>query len=183
MQKIIPWLTAGFFALSIHSAFAKTPTETAHEYFAAFQQGNYQGLATMYDPAALQSFREMMGFLTELDLGDDGEVLATLFGPEATVQTVNKMSDQEFFALFFENVFAQVQSMGELSFDNMKIIGEVKESDNLVHVLARNKTSIGEMEIEAMEVISFKQVGEDWKVLLSGEIKGMANQMRQALGI
>ena len=75
---------------------------------------------------------------------------------------------------------AQAEAAGGLNFDGMEVLGEVKEGANVAHVVMRNRVSVGEIEIEAMEVVSFKKVGKDWKALLSGKMKGLANQLRTA---
>lgn len=53
---------------------------------------------------------------------------------------------------------------------------------DVAHVVTRNKVSVGEIEVEAMEVVSFRKVGSEWKALMLGKIKGLASQLKAALG-
>jgi len=49
------------------------------------------------------------------------------------------------------------------------------------HVVTRNKVTVGEVDVEALEVVSFKRIGSEWKALLSGRSKGLANQLKATL--
>ena len=51
----------------------------------------------------------------------------------------------------------------------------------MVHVVTRNQVTVGDMNMESMEVISFKKVGTEWRILLQGRIKGMTQQIKKAM--
>ena len=91
------------------------------------------------------------------------------------------MSDSEFFASFLRAALAQAEAIGTIDFDDMEILGEVMEGPDLAHVVTRNTVSVGEVEVEGMEVVSCRKQGDEWKLLVSTQMKGLANQIRAAL--
>ena len=162
------------------SAYAKSAAETTQDYFNALKQKDYGSAATYFDPAALNDFRRMMGFMFELPAEQQQKIFPAFFGQQATAESVAKLSDTAFFAAFLGAVMAQAESAGGVNFDGMQVIGEVAEGPDLMHVVTRNQVTAGEMKVETMEVVSFRKDGKQWKALLSGKIKGMANQLRAA---
>ena len=63
----------------------------------------------------------------------------------------------------------------------VEVLGSVPEGDSLRHVVTRTHIRMGEMTMEAMEIISFKKMGDRWGILMQGRIKGMAQQIKKAL--
>ncbi|TPW17947.1 MAG: hypothetical protein FD130_457 [Halothiobacillaceae bacterium] len=123
----------------------------------------------------------MMDFIYEIPAEKQLHFLDTFFGAGATKESVSKLSDKEFFASFLGAAMAQAEAVGGINFGAMEVLGEVKEGNDIAHVVTRTKVSVGEVEVEAMEVVSFKKSGDSWKALMSGKMKGMANQLRAAL--
>jgi hypothetical protein len=91
------------------------------------------------------------------------------------------MSDSEFFASFLRAALSQAQALGKVNFEDLEILGEVMEGPDVAHVVTRNKLSVGDFEVEGMEVVSCKKRGDEWKLLVSTQMKGLANQIRSAL--
>lgn len=160
---------------------AETPSELAAAYFLIVQRGDYEAAAGFFEDAALREFRGTMGFLKELPDELAENVYPQFFGEGQTKETVAGMSDLQFFARFLSGVMAQAQEFGDVVLDKMEVLGEVPEGKEVMHVLTRSRAKVGEMEIEGMEVISFRLVEGSWKVLLSGKMKGMAVQLKAAL--
>lgn len=178
------WLVS-FLALclSAASALAGTATEAARDYYSKLRAGDYDGAAEAFHPAELESFRKMLGFMTELPDETAAEVLATFFGKGATKESVTELSDADFFASFFSGVMKQAQVTGDVAFGDLEVLGEVPEGDDIVHVVTRNEIGVGKLKIKSMEVMSFKKSGEAWKTMLTGEMTGMAAQVKAALGL
>ncbi len=70
---------------------------------------------------------------------------------------------------------------GQVDFSRVEVLGSIPEGDSVRHVIARAYIAVGEISMQEMEVISFKKTGETWGILMSGKIKGMAQQIRKAL--
>jgi len=160
---------------------AQTPSKVAASYFRVLQEENYELAAGYFEEETLAEFREMLSFLDELPGDLAAGIYPQFFGEGETPESVAAMDDRTYFAHFLGGMMAQAKALGGVSLDRMEILGEVPEGDEVVHVLTRSRASVGEMEIEGMEVISFRRVDEEWKALLSGKMKGMAAQLKAAL--
>ena len=155
-MKIVHFVIA-ILLLSSSPSFAKSASETAIDYFYTLQQKDYNRAATFFDPAALGEFRQMMSFANEIPAEGQQEFFTAFFGPEANRESVAKLSDASFFASFLRATMSQAEAVGGVNFEKMEILGEVMEGKDVAHVVARNKVSVGEIELEAMEVVSFKK--------------------------
>lgn len=162
-------------------ATAQTPSELTTSYFTLLQKEDYKTAAAYFENGTLTEFRAMMGFLKELPEKLAADVYPQFFGEGQTKETVAAMSDLDFFAHFLSGVMGQAKAFGDVTLDNLEVLGEVPEGQDVVHVLTRSRAKMGEMEIEGMEVISFRRVAGTWKALLSGKMKGMAVQLKAAL--
>lgn len=153
-----------------------TPEAAAAALYAAMQRSDWKGAAALFDPAALKEFRDTMAPL--LELGADSPqagALAMMFGGLEPAK-LKAASDAEFFAAFFGGIVA---SAG-VKLDRQQVLGSVAEGDTR-HVVTRNTASGMGMQITQMEVVSVRKTADGWRVLLSGEMKGMAEALSQRL--
>jgi len=162
-------------------AYGATAPETTAEYFKHVEEGDFAAAANLFDPPALTEFRESLGIIKEAPPTAQQQFREAFFGAGATAESIAQMSDSEFFASFLRAARAQAESLGSADFDGLEILGEVMEGPDIAHVVTRNKITAGEIEIEGMEVISCKKRGDEWKLLVSSQMKGLANQIRTAL--
>lgn len=158
---------------------AKTPMETAREYFDDLKQERYESAAAMFDPDALHTFRESFSFLLELPAETGTPVVRMFFGPQSTPASVKKLQDDQFYALMLKSL---MNMAGKANFDRLQIIGELSEAPDLAHVVSRNSVTVQGITVEKMEVLSMKKQGEGWKLLMTGEIKGFAGKLKNSLG-
>ena len=179
MKKIVTLLTALLLFTSF--AFAADPEELSKAYFKMLSQQQWDEIAKLYDPASLKDFRETMSFLVEMPDEAASRVLGGFFGPGATKASVKALSDQAFFSFFLRGIMAQASQLGELDFRKVEVLGTVTESDTLKHVVVRTDIGVGEMNMEAMEVISFRKNGDQWGLLMQGKLKGLAQRIKKAL--
>ena len=168
-------------AFTSFPTFGETPSDAAKDYFKLLQSKDYTAVAKSFYPEALAELKNMMSFVSEIPEEKQKMFIPALFGTEANADTLMKMSDTQFFASFLGSVMGKIDSAGGLDFSNMEVLGEVMEGTELAHVVTRNKMVVGEMELEMMEVISFKKHDKEWKALMTGKIKGFAQQMKAAL--
>lgn len=166
--------------LSIVSlAQAKTPTETAQEYFDNLKHERYESAAAMFDQVALRTFRESFSFLMELPAETGTPAIRIFFGPQSTPASVKKLQDGQFYALMMKSL---MNMAGKANFDRLQIIGVLPESPDLAHVVSRNSVTVQGVTVEKMEVLSMKKQGDGWKLLMSGEFKGYASKLKSSLG-
>lgn len=159
---------------------AETPAERAKVYFSDIENRNFAAAAGHFDPDHLKEFRVMMGFYKEIPPKAQSQFIQTFFGADQTVEKLEKIDDVEFFTGVFNFIMRQADAAGGLSFDGLEILGEVKEGKDISHLVTRNRISVGEIEIEAMEVVSLKKVGSEWRIMMSGKIKGLPDQLKAA---
>gem|GEM_PF-5458657 len=65
----------------------------------------------------------------------------------------------------------------------MKIIGSVAEEPDMVRVLVRSRTSVFDITLTQMQVISLRMGPNGWGIMLSAEVAGMAEALRVGLGL
>jgi hypothetical protein len=159
--------------------FADTPEEVCGVYFNLLREGEWGTVAELYDSQALADFKDMMSFILEIPDEEATEVFSAIFGPGTTKEDLTAMSDSEFFSSFLGGVMAQTAVIGQLDFTDYKVLGSVPEGDDVRHVVTRMHVELGEIKVEAMEVISFRKRGDDWKILMQGKMKGVAEQLRK----
>ncbi len=164
-------------------ALAQTPEEVAERFFDALKNEDYVFAAELFDPDALTGFREMLSFLSDLNEAEKEQINTGLFGPGATQESVAALSDTEYFSSFLRMAMSQMGSPDIFDTSNMGFLGYVSEEPDTAHVVARMSLNIEGTEFEKMTVVSCRRVGGQWKLLLSGEIKGVPNQIRSALGV
>ncbi len=111
----------------------------------------------------------MLDFGDALPKEEAKQFYLTFFGEHASEETVSEMSDLDFFSQFLSFTTKQVEAAGEISFHKLEILGEIPEGDTIMHVLTRSNISVGDIEVESMEVISFRKIEGEWKALLSGK--------------
>lgn len=179
-MKNLKLITIIFFVLC-GSAHANSASQVAAAYFDALKKKDYNAAVSFFDPKALHEFQETMGFIADIPNEGPNNLLNVFFGPNATKESVLKLTDAEFFSAFLSAVMTQAETRGGINFNGMEVLGEVMEGSDISHVVTRNRVSVGEIEVEAMEVVSFRLIGKEWKAQMTAKMKGIANQIRAAI--
>ena len=161
-------------------AWAETPQQRAELYFSDIENLDFLGAASHFDAEQLKEFRGMMEFYKEMPEEAQTNFVQTFFGPDQSTESLENLSDLEFFSGLFSFIMKQAEAAGGLNFDGIEILGEVKEGDDITHLVTRTTVSLGAIDMEAMEVVSLKKSGEEWRILMSGKIKGLPQQLRAA---
>jgi hypothetical protein len=179
------------FLLSFAVAFAQaaeprpaaSPESVVKSYLEALKSGEYLAVAEMMHPEALEKFRGMLLPIAEEAAGaNKEESFLVLFRGVADVAALKKLSPAEFFAAFFGGVTdANPVLKDALASGSMNPIGSVPEGD-MLHMVCRTSVSVEGLSLTKMEVISLRQSQGNWRVLLSGEMEGIAQALRKAAG-
>lgn len=152
------------------------PEAVATELYTRLKASDWKGAAALFDDGALKSFRGMLQPIADAASASDQEAGAALFGgikPEALKQA----SDAEFFAMFMGNMMSRLSSLGG-GLGPSQVIGSVAEGEDLRHVVTRTNAKAMGISITKMEVVSMRRHGDTWKVLLNGEMEGMAKAIQ-----
>ncbi len=150
------------------------------QYFDAMEYEDYDAAARLFDPEDTKRFRESFAFMSELSVNQQQSVYEQMIGPWATQESVEKMSDEEFFASIFG--FAMRQAMGQVQITSAEYLGTVMEGEDLAHAVTRISVSVGNMEITDMDVTSLARRNGAWKMKVSGDVERVAEQLRAMFG-
>lgn len=167
-----------FIPLSVQ-ALAKSASDTAIEFYNLVKQENYSAAAAYYDPVTLREFRQLLSFKNEITDKNKRLYFRTFFDPDLTDESIENLTDLEFFASFWRGVLSSDKFSQSINYKNVEILGEVKEKEDLAHVVTRNWVSIDENRVETVEVTSFNKIEGAWKIRMSGTLKSIAILLRQ----
>ena len=166
------------------STAGQSPEEMIQLYFDAFKKGDNQVLADNMHKGELARFKDalMPLFETGLDSSPGGfaseRAMLRLFVGDADMEQVRNESPQDFFIRFLSWVMglnpAIKQSMAGAT---IEIIGSVPEKD-MTHVLYRMSVNMMGTTMKQLSVMSVKKEGDDWKLMLTGEIEGMSQMLK-----
>lgn len=157
---------------------AESPESVVQRYGAALRASDYHKIAELMHPEALEKFRNLLLPLLETGPGADKDdsLLALFHGKDAAA--LKKLSPAEFFAAFMDGVMSSEPATKEaLASASMAPIGSVPEGD-VLHVVCRTSVALRGASYSKLEVVSLKRAVGNWRVLLSGELEGMAEILR-----
>lgn len=177
MPRILTALAA--LLLFTSAAFAASPEKQAEGYFNALKANNWNAAASFFHPAELDKLRDMLMPLLAIEAEKGTPMLTSMLFGEKTpdIATLKNMNGPTFFAKFMGGLFAQMQD-AKPEFNSVQVLGTIKETAQLQHVLSRVHVSAGGVAITDMEVLSYRTDKLGQGFALSGEITGMAEQLR-----
>jgi hypothetical protein len=149
---------------------AGTPEATVKEYMAALQKDGMVAVSRFLHPDELKRFKEMLLPMFRKDATAKSEIIHGIYGAEATLTSVEAMPPAEFMDGFMRLAGEQLSGA---TFGDSDVLGTVSEKD-VVHVLARATTKVKELQVRTVTVVSTRQSGGDWKLMLTGELEGLA---------
>lgn len=161
---------------------AETPEDVANRYFEALQEHGLSAVGDFLHPDGLAKFKQMMmPVVSFVDEQGDAPMLAAFFAG-ATIEEVEAMLPADFMSGFLSIITAQTEELGAIHFDEIEVLGSLKEADDLVHVLTRVTVGVGELAMTDMEVVSVRPYEGSWRILLTGELEGLARTLRVQTG-
>lgn len=178
---VIP-LTYGFQLSEPKQSLEKqqTPESVAIAYFEALQNNRLNDLAGYMHLEALNRLRAML--MPVIEQGpkdkDESKQALSMFDGVKSIEELKALSPQGFFTSLFKGISAVYPDMHKI-YANTKFqtIGHVIEGD-VVHVVYRGSTSINGASMTQLEVVSLKQQGSNWRLLLTGEMENLGNLLK-----
>jgi hypothetical protein len=159
---------------------AQTPEQVATNYFEKMKAGEMNTVSSLMHPDELRKFHQMLTPVIERGLASDRD--NRLFQPFADPQDPTKMravDDSQFMSLFMEAVESVQPGINAiLKSARVEALGHIREND-VIHVVVRMKLQSQGIEIERMSVLSLKDHQGVPKVMLSGEMKGVAEALKR----
>ncbi len=163
--------------LSSGSLCAATPEELAGQFFTKLKAGDYKGVCELFHPSAVKDVGSLVDLIIE-DEDEAGAMLGQFFGENATVESVKKMSAMEKFKGFMGTALSM---MGDVKWKSFKVLGTVKEGDEIRHVVVRMAIKMEDIEFEGVDVASMKKKGDSWGLLMKAEMSAMVEGIRKGL--
>ena len=158
-----------------------TPEEVVVTYFASFKESDMKNLASNMHPDELTKFRKMMlpvmvkgiSMTTNVDESEDAMAMQVFTGDDS-IGNISNESPEAFFTRFMKWVMTINPDM-KSSMESAKIepVGHVMEGD-LAHVVYRMKVEMLGTFVTQISAITLKKNGDEWKLMLTGEIEGMS---------
>ena len=150
------------------------------QYFDAMEYADYDAAARLFDPSDIKVFRESFAFMAELPVEQQQAVYEQMIGPWASQESVEKMSDEEFFASIFG--FAMRQAMGQVEITEADYLGSVMEGDATAHAVTRISVAVGDYAVTEMDVTTLARVNGAWRMKVSGDVGRVADMIKRSLG-
>ncbi len=178
MLRALPVLTAALLALAPRLAAQDTPEQVAERYFQTLRTGDYAGNVALMHPEALNELKETMQGLVALAGAEaDGDsTFQRMFGvPNAA--GFNQLTAAQVFERMLRSQLDDPDMREILNGSQTVVLGHVMEGDTVAHVVYRMRMSVGEMEMDQVQVTPLKRADGQWRVLLTGSLAGMMNAM------
>ena len=158
-----------------------TPEEVVTRYFERVKEQGLGSVADMMHPDELKRFRKMtepvvLESLSEKD--DTFEIYADAQDPTK----IRAMDDVGFMNTFMSWASLEVPGLaGALRNANMQALGHVVEGE-VRHVVVRSKVKVQDVEVEKMSVMSVKDHDGKPMLMLTGDVQGLAQQLKMRRG-
>lgn len=174
---ILPLIALMFSAAQLS---AQTPEQVVTSYFDKMKAGGINTTATLMHPDELRKFREMLTPVIEGGLASERDRASfQRFADPTNSAKMRVLDDVQFMNLFMEWVESVRPGFSTVLKDaKVEALGHVQEND-LKHVVVRMKMKSQGIEVEKMSVFSVKDFQGVPKLILTGEIKGMAEALNR----
>jgi hypothetical protein len=164
----------------VASAEPQSPEAVAGAAAEFAKQGDWPAYARSMHPDALAGAKRLFRPLVARDAS--GRVGKTFFGV-SSVKQYDAMSDSTTFQALMENLTMNLPAFGEaMRTADFKIIGTVPEGDDLVHVVYKADARVDDLAISRTSVMSLRKYQGEWRLLLAGNIEGLAGRLSQLSG-
>lgn len=159
----------------------KSPEEVATRALTALKENRIADFAKTMHPEALKHLRAtLLEVVAEAEKQERVDEVLTIFKNVKSADDLRKLDDVDFFAAFFEGVMQlQPRIRDALQGTTLNVIGHVPEGPDVIHVVYRGTVTQGDVKVSKMSVMSLKAHGDDWGMLLTGDIEGMAAMLKR----
>lgn len=162
----------------------KSPEAVAARALSALKESRIADFGRAMHPEALKQLKSTL--LAVVDAAEEKErvdEILSLFKDAESAADLRKLDDVAFFTAFFEGAMEkQPRLRNALRGMTLDVIGHVAEGADVIHVVYRGTVTQGEVKVSKMSVMSLKANGDDWGMLLTGDIENMAAMLKLQFG-
>ena len=153
------------------------PETTATAAMASAKKGAWSEYTHAMHPDALKKAKQIFRPLVAAD--ESGQVGNMFFGV-AGVPQYDAMSDSATFVALMVNLTKNLPAFAEaMKTAEFHIVGTVGEGKDLVHVVYRADAKVEDLAMSKMSVLSLRRFGDEWRLLLTGSLEGLAARLSQ----
>ena len=150
----------------------------------ASRKVDWKGYAELVHPESLQDFKSMWLPVLQLAIkngpAEQADDVLSLFEKGSDAKSLVAMKPKELFVSSMKGLAAQFpQAKPDIAALDSKIIGTVREGDELAYVVVRSR--IKDTKVTKVEVITLKRSGAEWKMMLPEVIQVMAETFTRTL--
>ncbi|MEM1209118.1 MAG: hypothetical protein AAGI54_07600 [Planctomycetota bacterium] len=150
---------------------------------ALLKADDISGFTELMHPDATKRFRGWMVELLDVaEANGQSQELMLLYAGYDTPEELSPLTDAEFMASMLSGVFRAQGLLGIMANAEIDIVGSVPE-DDVRHVVYRFTTDVDGMSISKLTVMSLAPSEEGWRMLLTGDMEGMAAALQRAMGV
>jgi hypothetical protein len=176
------------FTVAAISAHGQSPETVARGYMEAMRAGDMEQVVTYMHPSALEKFKGILTEVAEIIVAADPNAdpkrmvaVKMLFGEEGP-ESVKTTDAKDVFVRFMRNLTAGIPRMREMLANVVyEFVGHVDEGGNQTHVVYRARLKTGGAEVTKMETLTLKRDGEEWRVMLTGDIESLVGGLGRQL--
>jgi len=151
----------------------------------AARREDWKGYADLVHPQSLQDYKSM--WLPVLQAAakegpDKHSDLLALFDKATDLKSVIALMPKEFFISSMKGMATQTTiPKQDTAQTDEKILGTVREGDDLAHVVVRTRAKYLGTEINRVDVVTLKRSDSEWRIMLPEAVRVMAETFRSSL--
>ncbi len=162
-------------------------TEVATKAYDAFRQADWETYASWMHPEALDRYEMILRpvFDAMVQVDSTGNMPEEFKWFDRTINTEEflNMTPKDFFAFSMAEIVAAAPGLGAaMQGSQMEMIGEIPEGDTLVHVVVRTSAEAMGIGMTEVSVLTTRQSEGEYRLMLSGQIEGLAMTIARGMG-
>jgi hypothetical protein len=173
-SKKIVLVLVYIFIFSGTSAYAQgeSPEEVAKASMEFMKKSDWSSYARLMHPDALAEAKKLF---RSVFVADESGKTAELFFGVKNSKEYDALSDTAVFEAMMNNIAKKIPLFTDIMKTmDFSIIGSVPEGADIVHVVYRTSTKATGLSISKLEVTSLQRHQGRWRMMLTGDIEGLA---------
>lgn len=155
---------------------AANPVELVETYFQAISRGDFSDVGKIMNPQKMEDMKSLMVRVIEGEQKQGrSQMQRRLFGKEVSITTARATSAVQYLDKLGSDILSAASGQ-HFSLDSHTILGQVKEGDDQVHLVARVQLSQNESTTMDIVVYSFTRIDGAW-------FMDFPQTVRQMLGV
>ena len=178
MRIIIRTVLLCIFISFSSTALSDTPEKLTEQYYQYIKNSDWESLANMMHDNALKEFKQSLLPMFEQEATrKQSMLLERIYGKGATLDQARNSTDKIFFQQSIKNVVGLLRNTTYKVRDT-RVLGNVAEGTDTVHVMVKETTTTGSHDTNTIEVFTFRNNKDGWKLMLSGKLANFVQTAR-----